>query len=50
LTSPPDQAQLNPLGERRKKISTTFETQPKLKQTNHFDDLGNYYEQMGKVC
>jgi len=30
LTSPPDQAQIKPLGGRRQRISTTFETQPFL--------------------
>ena len=28
MTSPPDQTQIKPLGGRRKRISTTFETQP----------------------
>jgi hypothetical protein len=28
LTSPPDQAQIKPLGRRRRRISTTLETQP----------------------
>jgi hypothetical protein len=28
LTSPPDQAQINPPGERRRRISTRFETRP----------------------
>jgi len=28
LTSQPDQVQIKPLGDRRQRISTTFETQP----------------------
>jgi hypothetical protein len=30
LTSQPDQVQIKPLGDRRQRISTTFETQPSI--------------------
>jgi len=43
LTSSPDQAQIKPLGERRQRISTTFETQPERMKSSswrwHLDEI-----------
>jgi len=36
LTSPPDQARIKPLGGRRRRISTTFETQPRSAERYRF--------------
>jgi sn-glycerol 3-phosphate transport system substrate-binding protein len=38
LTSQPNQVQIKPLGDRRQRISTTFETQP-----DYFPGIANYY-------
>jgi hypothetical protein len=49
LTSPPDQAQIKPLGAPRQRISTTFETQPLLSLKGQCGVQGVRYETLVKV-
>ena len=42
LTSQPDQAQIKTLGERRQRISTTFETPPFSRNTLALFDIRNF--------
>ncbi|WP_223425616.1 hypothetical protein [Tateyamaria pelophila] len=48
MTSSPDQAQIKPLGERRQRISTTFETQPRSLARTYFEMRDESFIGMGE--